>query len=98
MFDGALSVQLVDEPLKMRYPKASVMRGGEHTVSLFFKDLSKIAVVNQVITALKAIYNLFASGIYFKPHFKFKSKSWEFHNGNIGLFSGNDIKIDNYFI
>ena len=74
------------------------MRGVEHTVSLFFNDFSKISVVNQMITAQKAIYNFFGFGIYHKPHSIFKSKSYEFHNRNIGLFSGNDTRMAGYFI
>ena len=90
MFDGASNVQLADELLKIRYPKITVMRGVKHTVSLFFNDVSKIPVVNQMITAHRVIYNLFGSGIYHKPHSILKSKSYEFHNRNIGLFRGND--------
>ena len=74
------------------------MRGVEHTVSLFFNDVSKIPVVNPTIRAHKAIYNLFGSGIYHKPHSIFKSKSYEFHNRNIGLFSGNDTRMAGDFI
>ena len=74
------------------------MRGVEHTLSLFFKDVYKIPVVNQMIKAHKAIYNLFCSIIYHKPHSIFKSKSYEFHNSNIGLFSGNDTRMASYFI
>ena len=73
MFDGASNVQLADELLKIRYPKITVMRGVEHTVYLFFNDVSKIPVFNQMITAHKEIYNLFGSGIYHKPHSIFKS-------------------------
>ena len=51
-----------------------------------------------MITAHKAIYNLFGSGIYHKPNSIFKSKSYEFHNRNIGLFSGNDTRMAGYFI
>ena len=51
-----------------------------------------------MITAHKAKYNLFGSGIYNKPHSIFKSKSYEFHNRNIGLFSGNDTRMAGYFI
>ena len=51
-----------------------------------------------MIIAPKAIYNLFGSGIYHKPHSIFKSKSYEFHNKNIGLFSGNDTRMAAYFI
>ena len=49
MFDGDSKVQLAGELLKKHYPKVSVMRGAEHTVSLFFNDVSKITVVNQII-------------------------------------------------
>ena len=98
MFDGASNVQLAGELLQIRYLKITVMRGVEHTVSLFFNDVSKVPVVNQMITAHKAIYNLFGSGIYHKPHSIFKSKSYEFHNRNIGLFSVNDTSMAGYFI
>ena len=54
MFDGASNVQLAGELLKIIYPKISVMRGVEHTVSLFFNDVSKIPVVNHMITSHKA--------------------------------------------
>ena len=74
------------------------MCGVEETVSLFFNDFSKIPVVNKMIRAHEAIYNLFGSGIYHKPHSIFKSKSYEFHNRNIGLFSGNDTRTTGYFI
>ena len=76
----------------------SVIRGVEHTVSLFFNYASKIPVVNQMITENKAIHNLFGSGIYHKPHSIFKSKSYEFHNRNIGLFSINDTRMAGYFV
>ena len=74
MFDGASNVQLAGELLKIHYLKITVIRGVEHTVSLFFDYASKIPVFGQMITAHKAIYNLFGSGIYHKPHFIFKSK------------------------
>ena len=67
MFDGDLNVQLGGELLKNYDPKISVVRGVEHTVSIFFNDFW-IPVVNQMIIAHKAIYNLFGSGIYHKPH------------------------------
>ena len=59
---------------KFYYPKVSVMYGVEHTLSLFFNDVSKIPGLNQIITSHKAIYKLFGSGIYHKPQSIFKSK------------------------
>ena len=57
MFDGASNVQLGGKLLKVHYPKLTVMHGVGHTVSLFFNDVSKIPIVNQMIFAHKMIYN-----------------------------------------
>ena len=54
MFDGASNVQIYGELLKIHYIKISVMCGVEHTVSLFFNDVSKIPFVNQMIKVHKA--------------------------------------------
>ena len=89
MFDGALNVQLAGRLFKVCHPKLTVVRGVEHTVSLFFNYFSIIPIVNQMISAHKIIYNIFGSGIYHKPHYIFKFKYQEFHNRNIGLFSVN---------
>ena len=83
-------MQLVGRFLKVHYLKLTVMHGVEHTVSLFFNNVSKIPIVNQMISAHKMIYNIFGSGIYHKPHSIFKSKYQDFHKINIGLFIGNE--------
>ena len=93
MFDGASNVQRGGKLLKVHYTKLTVMRGVEQTVSLFFNDVSKIPIVNQMISAHKMIYNIFGYGIYHKPHSIFKSKFQYFHNRNIGLFSGNETRM-----
>ena len=59
MFDGDSILQLASEQLKINHPNVSVMRGVIHSVSLFFNDVYKIPVVNQIITARKEICNLF---------------------------------------
>ena len=68
MFDGASNVQLVGKLLKVHYPKLTVMCRVEYTVLLFFNDVSKIPIVNQIISVHRMIYNIFGSGIYQKPH------------------------------
>ena len=93
MFDGASNVQLAGRFLKVYYPKFTVMRGVEHTVSLFINDVSQIPIVNQMICSHKMIYNIFGSGIYHKLHSILKSKYHEFHNKNIGIFSGNETIV-----
>ena len=75
MFDRASNVKLGGNLLKVHYPKLTVMRGVEHTVSLFFNDVSKIPIINKMISAHNMIYNIFGSGIYHKPHSILKSKS-----------------------
>ena len=85
-------MKLGGELLKSHYSKISIMRGVEHTVSLFFNYISKIPLVNQIITVHKEIYNLFGSDIYHKLRSIFKPKSYEFHNSNICLFIGSDTK------
>ena len=79
MFDGASNVQLGGKLLKLHYPKLTVVCGVEHTVLLFFNDVSKTPIVNQMIYSHKMIYKHFGSGIYHKPHSIFKSKSQDFH-------------------
>ena len=53
MFDGASNVQLGGKRLKLHYPELTAMRGVEHTVSLFFNDVSKIPIVNLKNSAQK---------------------------------------------
>ena len=94
MFD----VQLGGNILKEHYSKLTVMRGVQHTVSLFFNDVPKIPIVNKMISSHKMVYNIFCSGIYHKPPSIFKSKYQEFHNRNIGLFSENETRMAIYFM
>ena len=98
MFDGASNVQLGGKVLKVHYPNLTVMHGVEYTVLLFFNDVSKTPIVNQMISAHKIIYTIFGSGIYHKPHSIFKSKYQDFHKINIGLFSGNETRMDGFFM
>ena len=68
MFDGASNVQLSRRLLKVYYTKLTVMRGIEHTLSLFFNDLSKITIAHQMIYVHKMIHNIFGSDIYHMAH------------------------------
>ena len=74
MLVGSSDVPIGGELLKIHYPKQTVIRGVRHTVYLFFNDVSKIPVVNKIITVYKSIYNLFCSGIHNKNCSIFKSK------------------------
>ena len=56
MFNGASTVQLEGRLLKVHYPKLTVMRGFEYTVSIFFKDVSRIPILNQIISSHNIIY------------------------------------------
>ena len=98
MFDRAWNVQLGIKLLKFNYPTLTVMRGVEHTVLLFFNDVSKIPILHKMIAHHKAIYNIFVSDLYHKPHFIFELKPQDFLNRNIGIFSGNDTRMAVYFV
>ena len=98
IFDGDSNVKLAGRLLELNYTNLAVISGVEHTVLLFFNDASKIPIVNEIISTHKMIYNIFGSGIYHKHHSIFKSKSQEFHNRSIGLFSGNETRMDVYFM
>ena len=70
----------------------------EYTVSLFFNDISKIPIVNKMIFSQDMISNIYSCGMYHKPNSIFKSKSQDFHNKNIGTFSGNETRVAGCFI
>ena len=55
MFDVASNVKLGGELIKIHYPKLTVINVVEHTVSLFFNDVSKITIVDKMIIANNAI-------------------------------------------
>ena len=55
IFDGALNVQLAGRLLKVCYSKLIVICGVEHTVLLFSNEVSKIPIVNQIISAHKMV-------------------------------------------
>ena len=72
MFDGASNVQISGRLLKVHYPNLKVMCVVEHTMSLFFNDVLKILILNQMISVQKMIYVIFGSCIYHKPRYIFK--------------------------
>ena len=49
MLIGASNIQLGGDLLKIYYPKLTIMRGFERTVSLFFNDIAKFSIVNQMV-------------------------------------------------
>ena len=55
MFDGASKVHIGGKLLKIYYLKISILRGVGLTAYLFFNDVSKILVANQIGTYHKAI-------------------------------------------
>ena len=58
MFDGASNVKLLGRLLKVHNPRFIVMRGVGYTVSLFFNDVFKIPILNQMIYSQRMIYNI----------------------------------------
>ena len=68
MFNGAPNVKLGCKSFKYHYLKLMVMHGIEHTVSLFFNDIVKITILNQMVIDHKPIYKSVGSSIYHNPH------------------------------
>ena len=62
--------------LKTNNSKLTIKRRVKQNVSLFFNYVSKITTANQIITAHKAIYNIFGFGIYHKPIPVSNKTSW----------------------
>ena len=89
MFDEASNVKLAGRLMKANYPKLTVMRVVVHTMSLFFNYVLNNSVLNKMFFAHNMIY-IFLVLIYHKPHLIFKSKSQDFHNRNIDIFSRNE--------
>ena len=58
-FNGASNVRLGGKLLKVHYPKFTVMRGFEHMVPLFFNDVFKIPIADQMIPSKEFIYIFF---------------------------------------
>ena len=89
---------LLSDSLKIHDTKFTVMSGVEHNISLLFSNVSKRIIVNKNIWYQKEIYNAFGFSIFKKPHSVFKPKSYGFYNRNVGIFSGNDIIMEGYYI
>ena len=62
-------MQLAGNVLKVHSTKFTVVRGVEHTVSLFFNDVPKISIVHKIISYHNMIHIISGSGIYNKPHY-----------------------------
>ena len=98
MFDGASNVQFEGRLLKLHYSRLTVVRCVERTVPLFFNNIYKIPIYNQIISAHKMLNSIFSSGIYHKTRSIFKYKSKKLHNINIGIFTGNETRMAIYFM
>ena len=55
LFDGAGNVQKGGEILEAIFPRATTIHGGEHVISLFFDDLSKLPQIKVCYFILHAI-------------------------------------------
>ena len=97
MFDGFLSIHLSGEMLKIHYQKVSVMHGVEHTVSLIFNAFSKSQFWIRLLQLIKK-YTPYLVLAYITKLIIYSNQKYEFHNTNIGLFSGNDTRMNGYFV
>lgn len=55
-FDGASNVQKAGRVLEAKYPGAQCLHGGEHVISLFFSDISKLKPIKVSIFCIKILF------------------------------------------
>ena len=99
-FDGASDVGLAGRIIEARFPKCTAMHGAEHVVSLFFSDLAKIPLINDVIKIYQQhLYAFFGSGARHKEHGMFIKHATNHNNGRkIGLLRASACRMGGYFI
>jgi hypothetical protein len=99
-FYGASNVQKAGRVLQVIYPRTTVFHGAEHVVSLFFKGITKLAVVKNQILRHCFIYGVFGSGsMHLLPYALFHKATKEFHNGrDIALIRAADTWTAGYFM
>lgn len=98
-FDGASNVQKGGRIIEAKYPRVSVMHGVEHVVSLFFSDVAKIPIVQNLIQQQKRRYNTFGSGAIHGAHAIFSVQAKLFNGGkDLGLLRAADTRMAGYFM
>lgn len=86
LFDGASNVQKAGEVIAGTYPRAYIVHGAEHVMSLFYQDIFGNPILQAMSTITKRTYNTFGSGARHAPYAMFQKNSKEQNNGkNIGL-------------
>ena len=99
VFDGASNVQKAGEVIEALYPRCSVIQGAEHVVSLFFKDVSKLAEIKTLIVLYRKCYAVFGSGSMHSAYALFCKQARAFNSGKkIGLIRAADTRMAGYFI
>jgi hypothetical protein len=63
-FDGASNVQKAGKILEQKFPRAYSLHGGEHVVSLFFSDISKLPAIKVSSLCLLYPYRLHSNCLF----------------------------------
>jgi hypothetical protein len=98
-FDGASNVQKAGKIIQVHYPRAMVLHGVAHVVSLFFKDLSNIQVVKHQILLHSFIYRVFGYVAMHSLYALFQRHARAFNNGRpIGILRASYTRMTGYFM
>ena len=98
IFDGASNVQKAGKVLEQYYPRMYTIHGGEHVMSLFFKDCFNVSTLQGYVKCQQAIYKYFG-GTYHKPYSVFSKHSKQHNNNrNIGVMKVAETRFAGYVI
>ena len=99
LFDGAANVQKGGQVLAGHNPRISVLKGVEHVLALFCKDVSKVWPINILIRKYRILYHIFGSGSHHGPYAYFQETAKDYNNGRaIGLIKPADTQMAGYYI
>jgi hypothetical protein len=98
-FDGASNVQKGGEILLAAYPRATLIHGAEHVISLFFQDCFQFVELRTLDRIVRGAYRVFGSGSMHGPYATFQKHAKTHNNGkNIGLYKSSDTRMGGHAI
>ena len=94
IFDGAANVQKAGLIMQRKYPKISVIKGGEHVIALMFKDLfTKVPAFRALKHFNHRLYDLFGGGRHI-PFSVFTTEATKMNYGKrLGLIMAAETRM-----
>jgi hypothetical protein len=96
-FDGASNVQKGGLILEQHFPRMKCLKGVEHCVALFFRDVAQIPVIKDTILRQNRLYLVFSSGIFHSAYSNFKNQTCSFNGRPLGLLRATEVRMAGHF-